>query len=93
MKLTLLARAYCHLCDEMLAAVQPIAHAHGATVDVIDVDTNASLEAEWGERVPALFAGEPGVNALLCHYHLDAARVTWALKAAADVRVVDRNPL
>ena len=100
MKLTLLARAYCHLCEEMLAAVQPIAQAHGATVDVIDVDrsANAALEAEWGDRVPALFAGEPGIGALLCHYHLDAARVTRALTVEADGgrlkgRVADRNPL
>ena len=58
MKLTLLSRAYCHLCDEMLAAVQPIARAHGATVEVIDVDApaNAALEGLWGDRVPALFA-------------------------------------
>lgn len=83
MKLTLLARAYCHLCDEMLAAVAPIAHAHGATVEVIDVEAsgNAALEAQWGERVPALFVGEPAEGALLCHYHLDAARVTRALTA------------
>ena len=83
MKLTLLARAYCHLCDEMLAAVSPIALAHGATIDVIDVDAsgNAALEAEWGERVPALFAGEPAEAALLCHYRLDAARVTRTLSA------------
>jgi thioredoxin reductase (NADPH) len=80
----MLARAYCHLCDEMLAAVQPIAHAHGATIDVIDVDApaNAAFETEWGDRVPALFAGEPGTGALLCHYHLDAASVTRALTAA-----------
>ena len=88
MKLTLLTRAYCHLCEEMLAAVQPIAHAHGATVDVIDVGAcaNAAFEAEWGDRVPALFAGEPGMGALLCHYHLDAARVTRALTAARGSR-------
>jgi hypothetical protein len=62
---------------------------------VIDVDTcaNASLEAEWGDREPALFAGAPGIGALLCHYHLDAARVTRALTAGHKGRVADRNPL
>jgi hypothetical protein len=89
-RLTLLTRAYCHLCDEMLAAVQPIALAHGAGIDVIDVDApgNAALEAAWGDQVPALFAGAPAIAAMLCHYHLDAARV-----AAALGRVPDGNPL
>jgi hypothetical protein len=89
-RLTLLIRAYCHLCDEMLAAVQPMALAHGAAIDVIDVDApeNAALEATWGDQVPALFAGAPATAALLCHYHLDAARV-----AAALGRVPDGNPL
>ena len=82
MKLTLLSRAYCHLCDEMLAEVRPIAKAHDAVVEVIDVDEPryAALEAEWGERVPALFAGEPANGALLCHYHLDRERVLSALR-------------
>ena len=31
-QLTLLSRAYCHLCDEMLAALAPLADAHGATI-------------------------------------------------------------
>ena len=95
MKLTLLSRAYCHLCDEMLAAVQPIAHAHGASLEVIDVDAfgNASLDALWGDLVPALFAGGPGDGALLCHYHLDAARVANALRASIESPVAGGNPL
>jgi hypothetical protein len=79
--LTLLVRAYCHLCDEMLAAVQPLAAAHDVTLEVIDVDApaNAALEAAWGERVPVLFAGPPQSGGVLCHYHLDRARVLTAL--------------
>jgi Glutaredoxin-like domain (DUF836) len=95
LKLTLLSRAYCHLCDEMLASVQPIARAHGATVEVIDVDApaNAALEALWGDRVPALFAGEPGTGTLLCQYHLDVQCVAKALSAPIAGRVADGNPL
>ena len=82
--LTLLVRAYCHLCDEMLSDLRPIAQAHGAIVDVIDVDApaHAALEAAWGDRVPALFAGAPDGGVLLCHWHLDRARVEAALQAA-----------
>jgi hypothetical protein len=95
LKLTLLARASCHLCDEMLAAVLPLAHVHGATVEVIDVDAagNASLEAVWGDLVPALFAGAPASATLLCHYHLDVGRVAIAVGAPIESPVADGNPL
>jgi hypothetical protein len=87
--LTLLGRAYCHLCDEMLAALAPLAAAHGAAVTVVDIDApvHAHLEAEWGERVPVLFAGPPAAQNELCHWRLDAGRVAAALagRRAADV--------
>lgn len=79
LKLTLLTRAYCHLCDEMLAAVSPLAAARGAIVAVVDVDADPALEAAFGERVPVLFAGDPTEGVELCHYHLDRARVEQAL--------------
>ena len=83
--LTLLVRAYCHLCDEMLAELEPMAHACGAIIDVVDVDApeHAALEAEWGDRVPALFAGKAGAENLLCHFRLDRERVGGALSAPA----------
>ena len=37
---------------------------------------DAALEAVWGDRVPVLFLGPPAPARELCHYHLDAARVT-----------------
>jgi len=83
MHLTLLSRAYCHLCAEMAAELAPIAAAHRASVAVVDVDADPALEAAFGERVPVLFLGVPGAGAELCHFHLDAARVTAALADAA----------
>jgi len=79
LKLTLLGRAYCHLCDEMLAAVQPLAAVRGAKVAVVDVDADPVLEAAFGDRVPVLFAGDPGAGVELCHFRLDRARVVEAL--------------
>ena len=84
LKLTLLTRAYCHLCDEMLAAVRPLAAARGAPIDVIDVDADPALELAFGDRVPVLFAGDPATGVLLCHYHLDPARVEAALASAGN---------
>jgi len=82
-QLTLLSRAYCHLCDDMLAALAPLAARHGAKVVVIDVDAHPALEARYGARVPVLLAGPPETGTELCHYRLDAAAVRRALGDAA----------
>ena len=82
LRLTLLSRAYCHLCDEMQAAVAPIAAAHGATLSVVDVDADQTLEAVYGDRVPVLFLGAPGSGIELGHYVCDIAHVSAALAAA-----------
>jgi hypothetical protein len=88
MDLTLLSRAYCQLCDEMIEALRPIAAAAGATIEVIDVDaaTNAALDAAWGDKVPVLFAGAPDTGIVLCYYHLDRAQVEAVLAGAGRTR-------
>jgi hypothetical protein len=82
--LTLLTRAYCHLCDEMVAALRPLAAAHAASIRVVDVDADPSLELAFGEAVPVLFVGEPGSGEELCRYRLDVARVAAALAARTE---------
>ena len=77
--LTLLYRAYCHLCDEMLDALRPLTAPRGVAVTVVDVDTEPALEQAFGDRVPVLFAGDPAGGAELCHFRLDQARVEAAL--------------
>jgi hypothetical protein len=79
LQLTLLTRAYCHLCDDMLAALRPLAAARGAIVAVVDVDADPALERAFGERVPVLFAGDPAEGVEHCHYPPDPARVEQAL--------------
>jgi glutaredoxin len=79
MTLTLLVRAYCHLCDEMREALAPLAAARGVAIALVDVDADPALEAVWGDKVPVLFAGDPASDAELCHYRLDAVRVEAAL--------------
>ncbi len=77
--LTLLSRAYCHLCDEMRDAVAPIALRHGVAVVDVDVDAHPELEAAFGEHVPVLLLGTPADGVELCHYHLAADVVEAAL--------------
>ena len=74
---TLYGRAWCHLCEEMRAELEPLAAEFGAGIDWIDIDTDATLEARYDERVPVLVLD----GAELCHYRLDASRVRAALNA------------
>jgi hypothetical protein len=78
-QLTLLTRAYCHLCDEMRDALAPLAAAAGATIEEVDVDAQPALEARWGEHVPVLLAGERE----LCRYRLDRAALAAYFASAA----------
>ncbi|MEM5293585.1 glutaredoxin family protein [Burkholderia sp. JPY481] len=78
--LTLYGRAWCHLCEDMRAALEPLLAESGAQVAVIDVDSDPLLEARYNELVPVLVCD--GVE--LCHYHLDEARVRAALAAHAS---------
>jgi hypothetical protein len=68
----------------MQAAVAPIAAAHGATLCVVDVDADQTLEPIYGDRVPVLFLGAPGSGVELAHYVCDAALINAALAAAAS---------
>lgn len=73
--LTLYSREYCHLCHDMLAALEALRGEFDFAVTVLDIDADAGLLALFDERVPVLMAGE-GEEALeLCHYFLDAAAV------------------
>jgi glutaredoxin len=75
--LKLYGRTWCHLCDDMRAALEPLVVEFGVQLEVIDIDADASLEARYNEWVPVLVF--EGVE--LCHYHLDEARVRSALAA------------
>lgn len=73
-KLTVLSRTYCHLCDDLIAALQAYLTEQGADamVDVVDIDVfPEELEATWGDKVPVLLAGENRRE--ICHYFFDRA--------------------
>jgi len=52
--LALYSRPGCHLCDDMLAALQPLLQEAGAHVEIIDIDTDAALRERYGLRIPVL---------------------------------------
>ena len=69
---TLYSRTYCHLCDDMLAALENLRGEFVFEVMVVDVDADPVLEAKYDELVPVLVDSE---DCELCHYFLDAAKV------------------
>lgn len=78
--LTLYGRGYCHLCDDMLAALEELRGEFSFSVEVVDVDADERLEERYGELVPVLEAeGQE-----LCHYFLDVAKVRAYLRSVAD---------
>lgn len=86
MRLILLSRAYCHLCDEMEAALRPLI---GATpLEVVDIDAkgHAAMEAQFGDAVPVLFADACEPHRELCRHRLDPARVQAALASESKIR-------
>ena len=70
-KLTVLSREYCHLCEELIAALAQYQGRYSFDIEVVDVDRHPQLEARWGDKVPVLLDGERE----LCHYYLDHAAV------------------
>lgn len=74
--LTVYGRTWCHLCQDMLDALQALQGRHAFSLEYVDVDEDAALERRFGERVPVLAAG----GRELCHYHLDEAALLAYLR-------------
>ena len=73
-KFTLYSRSYCHLCDDMLNALNAMQdEATRFDVDVIDVDADEALVARFDELVPVLYGDLDKPE--LCHYFLDQGAV------------------
>lgn len=81
---TLYSRSWCHLCEDMLAALRRL-EPPGQAFDIAvrDVDADPALLDRFDELVPVLY-GEPD-GPELCHYFLDepAVRAYLARRAAA----------
>lgn len=66
-QLRVYVRHGCHLCDDMLRALQALRPQQDFELNVIDISGDAQLEARYGTRVPVLLGGEEE----LCYYFLD----------------------
>lgn len=77
--LRLFSRHACHLCDEMLAELQPLRHELGFNIEIEDVDSRPDWQRRYGTRVPVLESPD-GLS--LCEYHLDEPAVREWLQSA-----------
>jgi thiol-disulfide isomerase/thioredoxin len=77
---TLYSRSWCHLCEDMLAALLALqTDTLRFEVAVVDVDADEALVARFDELVPVLFGRLDRPE--LCHYHLDVEAVRDYLAA------------
>ncbi|MDO9600927.1 MAG: glutaredoxin family protein [Rhodocyclaceae bacterium] len=71
-------RPYCHLCDDMLAALEATRGEFDFAVEVVDVDAHPEWVERYDQLVPVLtLAGEE-----ICHYFLDLERLRTVLRQA-----------
>jgi len=54
-RLRLLSRPGCHLCDEMRAEVDALLPDRERIWEVVDVDSDPKLSGRYGESIPVLF--------------------------------------
>ena len=80
----LYSRSYCHLCDDLLAALRKLV-GDESSVNVIDIDLHTELVQRYDELVPVLIGcrdGQPEQQ--LCHYFLDENAVKGFLSSHPD---------
>lgn len=53
-RLTLLTRAGCHLCETAAETLVRIGAEAGLAPQLVDVDADPELQAEYGDRVPVV---------------------------------------
>ena len=76
-RLTLYTREGCSLCDEMAAQLEARLTGLVIPVDIVDVDTDPELKAQFGWDVPLLFAE----NNEICRHMLNPVALNGWLQA------------
>ncbi len=78
---TLYSRSYCHLCEDLLAALNALqTDTLRFEVEVIDVDADQALVERFDELVPVLYGDLAKPE--LCHYFLNEEAVRAYLASA-----------
>jgi thioredoxin reductase (NADPH) len=70
--LTLYGRQHCHLCHEMIAALEELQARLPFRFNIVDIDRDDELRSRYNALVPVLV----GNGEEICRYHLDQAALT-----------------
>nr|WP_295626055.1 glutaredoxin family protein [uncultured Nitrosomonas sp.] len=70
-ELIIYGREDCHLCQDMMLALQRLQQQVSFDFKVVDIDSDPELAKRYGERIPVLMS--PLINQEICHYFLDLA--------------------
>lgn len=74
---TVYTREDCHLCEDAITAIRTVTEsvATPVEIDLVDIDAEQSLRAEYGDRVPyVLIDGQPAFK-----YRVDEQRLRQKL--------------
>ena len=75
-KLTLLTRNGCHLCDEMKALIRRVQRAYDLILEEIDVDARPELKQTLGNEVPVILCG----TAVVARHRITEAQLAAAIR-------------
>jgi glutaredoxin len=77
-QLTVYTRRGCHLCSDMMQALERLRPELGFQLLDVDIDSDPGLQSRYDTRVPVLAAGEVEI----CYYFLEEARLRAHLRAS-----------
>ena len=78
LRLTLLTRRGCHLCDEMKVVVRDVERSHPLVLTEVDIASSPALERQWGLDIPVLMHGER----VIARHRITARRLADLLSEA-----------
>jgi glutaredoxin len=76
-RLTVYTRRGCHLCSEMVQALERLRSELGFQLLDVDIDSDPGLRSRYDTRVPVLTAGKVEI----CYYFLEEAALRAHLES------------
>lgn len=84
-RITVVHRAGCELCDEMLADLERLGRSLPLPpIEVLDVDSDPDVQRRYGLHVPVLLID----GTIVCRHRLDAEELARLLKGASGLKAV-----
>jgi glutaredoxin len=75
-RVQLLSRQGCHLCDAARRVVRSVCDPEGVAWEEVDIDTDPTLQARYGELIPVVLVD----NVQVGYWHIEPAAIRAALR-------------